>query len=176
MDKFSQIPQLSFGNKDAGMVGIWTKASILEHRHTQSLYLISKQNPLDRSCMLIGHAHQGSKPSQRPGGARMGKTKGISLCTNSHRKIPVMITGVPCNENRFLPLRISTQGKPCSGPFMAMYRIAVQTHAHRLGCHGCLASRLAPSDLGFLILLHARAISERQELMTTPLPKILSFL
>ena len=34
MDKICQIPQLSFGNKDAGMVGIWTKASILEHRHT----------------------------------------------------------------------------------------------------------------------------------------------
>ena len=33
-DKLCQIPQLSFGNKDAGMVGIWTKASILEHRHT----------------------------------------------------------------------------------------------------------------------------------------------
>ena len=67
IDKFCQIPQLSFGNKDASMVGIWTKASILEHRHTQSLYLISKQNPLDRSCMLIGHAHQGSKPSKRSG-------------------------------------------------------------------------------------------------------------
>ena len=72
MDKFSQIPQLSFGNKDAGMVGIWTKASILEHRHTQSLYLISKQNPLDRSCMLIGHAHQGSKPSKRLGAVEQG--------------------------------------------------------------------------------------------------------
>ena len=27
-----------------------------------------------------------------------------------------MRTGVPCNENRFFPVRISTQGKPCSGP------------------------------------------------------------
>ena len=27
-----------------------------------------------------------------------------------------MRRGVPCNENRFSSLRISTQGKPCSGP------------------------------------------------------------
>ena len=27
-----------------------------------------------------------------------------------------MRRGVPCNENRFFPVRITTQGKPCSGP------------------------------------------------------------
>ena len=31
-------------------------------------------------------------------------------------RIPATRTGVPCNENRFFPVRISTQGKPCSGP------------------------------------------------------------
>ena len=36
-----------------------------------------------------------------------------------------MRTGVPCNENRFFPVRISTQGKPCSGPVLALYGIAV---------------------------------------------------
>ena len=35
-----------------------------------------------------------------------------------------MRTGVPCNENRFFPVRISTQGKPCSDPVLAMYGIA----------------------------------------------------
>ena len=36
-----------------------------------------------------------------------------------------MRRGVPCNENRFFPVRITTQGKPCSGPVMALYGIAV---------------------------------------------------
>ena len=36
-----------------------------------------------------------------------------------------MRTGVPFNENRFFPVRISTQGKPCSGPVLALYGIAV---------------------------------------------------
>ena len=36
-----------------------------------------------------------------------------------------MRTGVPCNENRFFPVRISTQGKTCSGPVLALYGIAV---------------------------------------------------
>ena len=38
----------------------------------------------------------------------------------SHRKIPVittgvpaMRTGVPCNDNRFFPVRIDLQGVPC---------------------------------------------------------------
>ena len=29
-------------------------------------------------------------------------------------RIPAMRTGVPCNENRVFPVRISTQGNPCS--------------------------------------------------------------
>ena len=37
-----------------------------------------------------------------------------------------MTTGVPSNENRFFPLRISTQGKPCSGPVLTLYGIAVR--------------------------------------------------
>ena len=32
-----------------------------------------------------------------------------------------MRTGVPCNENRFFPVRISTQGKSCSGPVLALF-------------------------------------------------------
>ena len=50
----------------------------------------------------------------------------------SHREIPVMRTGVPamrtgvpCNENRFFPVWKTSQGKPCSGPVLALYRIAV---------------------------------------------------
>ena len=34
-----------------------------------------------------------------------------------------MRTGVPCNENRFSPVRISTQGKTCSGLVLALYGI-----------------------------------------------------
>ena len=51
----------------------------------------------------------------------------------SHREIPVMITGVPamrtgvpCNQNRFFPVWKTSQGKPCSGPVLALYGIAVQ--------------------------------------------------
>ena len=50
----------------------------------------------------------------------------------SHREIPVMKTGVPamrtgvpCSENRFFPVWKTSQGKPCSGPVLALYRIAV---------------------------------------------------
>ena len=50
----------------------------------------------------------------------------------THREIPVLktgvpaiSTGVPCNENRFFPVWKTSQGKPCSGPVLALYRIAV---------------------------------------------------
>ena len=50
----------------------------------------------------------------------------------SHREIPAMKTGVPamrtgvpCNENRFFPVWKTSQGKPCSGPVLALYGIAV---------------------------------------------------
>jgi hypothetical protein len=39
--------------------------------------------------------------------------------------VPAMRTGVPCNENRFFPVWKTSQGKPCSGPVLALYRIAV---------------------------------------------------
>ena len=58
-------------------------------------------------------------------------TTGISLCTNSHREMPVMNTGslqreqgLPVMKTSFFPVRISTQGKPCSGPVLALYGIA----------------------------------------------------
>jgi hypothetical protein len=50
----------------------------------------------------------------------------------SHREIlvmktgvPAMRAGVPCNENRFFLVWKTSQGKPCSGPVLALYRIAV---------------------------------------------------
>ena len=50
----------------------------------------------------------------------------------SHREIPVMKTGdpamrtrVPCKENRLFPVWKTSQGKPCSGPVLILYRIAV---------------------------------------------------
>ena len=39
--------------------------------------------------------------------------------------LPVMKTGVPCNENRVFPLRIYYTGKPCSGPVLTLYEMAV---------------------------------------------------
>ncbi len=36
-----------------------------------------------------------------------------------------MRKGVPSNKNRFFPVRKSTQRKPCSGPVLALYGIAV---------------------------------------------------
>ena len=55
----------------------------------------------------------------------------------SHREIPVMKTGVPamrtgvpCNENRFFPVWKTSQGKPCSDPVLALYRIAVQSFSN----------------------------------------------
>ena len=32
-----------------------------------------------------------------------------------------MRRGVSCNENRFFPVRITTQGKPCSGHVLALH-------------------------------------------------------
>ena len=62
-------------------------------------------------------------------------TTGISLCTNSHMEIPVMNTGSLQWEQEFPVMKtdfslwelvkISTQGKPCSGPILALYGIAV---------------------------------------------------
>ena len=37
----------------------------------------------------------------------------------------ISITLEPCNENRFSLCWKSTQGKPCSGPVLALYGIAV---------------------------------------------------
>ena len=39
--------------------------------------------------------------------------------------VPVMRTGVLCNENRLFPVWKTSQGKPCSGPVLALYGIAV---------------------------------------------------
>ena len=33
---------------------------------------------------------------------------------------PAMKTGVPCNENMFFPVWKTSQGKPCSGPVLAL--------------------------------------------------------
>ena len=38
---------------------------------------------------------------------------GFSLCSISIREKPAFINWEPCNENRFFPVRNTTQGKPC---------------------------------------------------------------
>ena len=54
----------------------------------------------------------------------------VSPVKFSHREIPVTKTGVPamrpgvpCNENRFFPAWKTSQGKPCSGPVLALYSV-----------------------------------------------------
>ena len=36
----------------------------------------------------------------------------------------------PCNENRVFPVYFFSQGKPCSGPVLALYGIAVYAINH----------------------------------------------
>ena len=55
-----------------------------------------------------------------------GKYRGLQGNTCNENRDPAMRTGVPCNENRFFPGEFNTQGKPYSGPVLALYRIAVQ--------------------------------------------------
>ena len=54
-----------------------------------------------------------------------GKYRGLQGNPCNENRDPVMSTGVPCNENRFFPVRIYYTGKPCSGPVLALYGIAV---------------------------------------------------
>ena len=53
----------------------------------------------------------------------------------NENRVPAMRTGLPCNENRFFPVRQSTQGKPCSGPVLALYGIAVKLKFHTSSAH-----------------------------------------
>ena len=64
-------------------------------------------------------------------------TTGISLCSNSHREIPVMNTGslqweqgFPVMKTGFSLWEFTTQGKPCSGPVLVLYGIAVYINHH----------------------------------------------
>ena len=41
--------------------------------------------------------------------------------------VPAMRTRVPCNKNRLFPVWKTSQGKPCSGPVLALYGITVQS-------------------------------------------------
>ena len=59
-------------------------------------------------------------------------TTGISLCSNSHREFPVMNTGslqweqgFPVMKTGFSLWEFTTQGKPFSGPLLALYGILV---------------------------------------------------
>ena len=42
-----------------------------------------------------------------------GPGQGFSCALFPHREKPVFITGFPDDENRFFPVRKTTQGKPC---------------------------------------------------------------
>ena len=51
---------------------------------------------------------------------------GFSLCSISHREISVFISrGITVMKTGFSLCGNTTQGKPCSGPVLALYRIAV---------------------------------------------------
>jgi hypothetical protein len=49
----------------------------------------------------------------------------FSLCSFSQRE-KLFINLEPFNENRFFSVWITTLGKPCSGPVLALYGIAVR--------------------------------------------------
>ena len=59
--------------------------------------------------------------------------KGCKPIPCNEYRIPAMTRGVPYNKNRFFPVRISTQGKPCSLPVLALYGIAVCPDKFTLG-------------------------------------------
>ena len=46
-----------------------------------------------------------------------------------------MRTGVTCNESRVFPVWKNSQGKPFSGPVLALYRIAVYNKGSSLYVH-----------------------------------------
>ena len=107
-----EIPLLDFftvGYSDAGLSSQWANEQA------------SRQLQNARSILNILHC----KPIP------CNKNR-VSPVKFSHREIPVMKTGVPamrtgvsCNGNRFFPVLKTSQGKPCSGPVLALYRIAV---------------------------------------------------
>jgi hypothetical protein len=44
-------------------------------------------------------------------------------------RVPAMRKGVPCNNNRSIAVRKTSQGKPFSVPVLALYGIAVKRRA-----------------------------------------------
>ena len=58
----------------------------------------------------------GMETLQSRTGPGTGPEQGFLCVVFPHREIPVFITGFPGDENRFFPVRNTTQGKPCSDP------------------------------------------------------------
>ena len=71
----------------------------------------------------------GTRPSGNytaiPYRASTGPEQGFPCVVFPYRENPVFIAGFPVDENRFFPVWKTSQGKPCSGPVVALYRIAV---------------------------------------------------
>ena len=58
----------------------------------------------------------GNNPSQQLFAtlqSRTGPVQGFPCVVFPHREKPAFITGFPGDENRFFPVRKTTQGKPC---------------------------------------------------------------
>jgi hypothetical protein len=75
-----------------------------------------------------------------------GPEQGFPWVVFPHREKPVFITGFPVAENRFFPVRITTQGKPC---FHQRVGFAVLY---------CTIRNISPQDLhtSSLTLIHAQ--------------------
>ena len=56
------------------------------------------------------HVHRKHRPTLQ---SLTGKYRGLQENPCNENRDPVMRTGVPCNENRFFPVRIDLQGVPC---------------------------------------------------------------
>ena len=51
------------------------------------------------------------------GQAKSNELQYTAIPNSNENRDPVMRTGIPCNENRVLPVRIDLQGVPCQ-PYM----------------------------------------------------------
>ena len=58
------------------------------------------------------------------GQAKSNELQYTAIPNSNENRDPVMRTGIPCNENRYFPVGIDSQGVPCE-PYSAVFGFAV---------------------------------------------------
>ena len=93
------------------------------------------------------HVHRKHRPTLQ---SLTGKYRGLQENNCNENRDPVMRTGVPCNENRFFPVRIYYTGKtlfwPCTGPVRdcsVCYREMLKNHCEYVSIKFCFFSEKA---------------------------------